>query len=92
MIYVGMLTDLQQTNLIPNFSTRTEMGSVRQKVGIKNWELRNPTQSITLVFTTVAMLTPMAWTAVDWNPVWRASQGSQSNQSAFTQPGNQRAA
>ena len=43
MVYIGMLTDLQQTNLIPNFSTRTEMGSVRQKVGIKNWELRNPT-------------------------------------------------
>ena len=42
MVYIGMLTDLQQTNLIPNFSTRTEMGSVRQKVGIKNWELQNP--------------------------------------------------
>jgi hypothetical protein len=41
MIFVGMLTNLQQTNLIPNFSTRTEMGSVRQKVGIKNWDLLN---------------------------------------------------
>ena len=44
MVYIGMLTDLQQANMIPNFSTRTEMGSVRQKVGIKNWELRNPTE------------------------------------------------
>ena len=37
MICDKTYTTLQRTDLFPNFSSRTELGSVRQKVGNKNW-------------------------------------------------------
>ena len=53
VICTEVFSNLQQTTLIPNFSTRTETDSVRQKVGIKNVHVQNVREELTVLVETM---------------------------------------